>query len=879
MANKIIYKHRRGLADDWKLWLSTEGNKLEDGEIGIVDSDPNDNPNHLRLLVGDGEPHSYDDMPKFAYAQEENNSVVSKGYDYAEYFKWADDVVTENKVTGRFVTIAENTRTIRLAQPGDKILGITSNTASIIGNWDESNRTAEEGWAIVGMLGIVEVKHDQTCTENGYAMIGADGIATKADDAFGYKVVNVNSEAGTIEVVLGNDSDSIARICENIKQINTSIENMETSIEDLHKSGGHSPYIGDNGNWYEWDNTTEEYVDTGITAQGGGGQQGIDGGYYIPNVVQTDENTAKISFQPSKTDMSDVSDIELLLPRGADGADGIDGAPGPQGEQGPQGNPGKDGVDGTNGIDGTNGEDGFSPIISVTEIQGGHSVSVTDINGTQSFNVMDGIDINGETDIVSGFKWNKELDSVLQVDSDSTDTTMLIDFKTADRCLGNPGGSYLEDYSPPTVATLEADGWAYNSDETDEIVANHGGTEVNPSQGLRAYYDANASFALDIDFPSAGDCVLWVNVYQIEKSRAFIGDVYVNNELIGKLDTSVLGTGSSQKLIPGSANFIDGRNTIKFVCSNYTGGTKYLVIESITIRGKQNIVTGYYSAAFGRYNNVSGNHSVAFNYDNDVMNKYSLVSGCNNTVEGHTCEVSGSSNEVLGENTGMVLVSGARNKLNSYASYNLVSGKDNVLQENTQCTQTSGSSNDISGSYSIVGGLDNIAKGNAVLVSGSGNLASGEYSIVGGVGSEASGIGSLAHGTNNKASGDASVALNDRAIAGGQDSIAGGQESESYGWASVSIGYKTKTNADFSQAFGNRTIASANGQMVVGVLNEENTDAMFIIGNGSSDTDRKNLFTVNKDKSITLGDTTLTEVQLLKLQSLSNSINVSEEGA
>ena len=53
---------------------------------------------------------------------------------------------------------------------------------------------------------------------------------------------------------------------------------------------------------------------------------------------------------------------------------------------------GSDGKDGTNGLNGTNGADGISPTITVEEITGGHKVNITDVNGTQSFNVMDGQD-------------------------------------------------------------------------------------------------------------------------------------------------------------------------------------------------------------------------------------------------------------------------------------------------------------------------------------------------------------------------------------------------------------------------------------------------------------------------------------------------------
>lgn len=45
-----------------------------------------------------------------------------------------------------------------------------------------------------------------------------------------------------------------------------------------------------------------------------------------------------------------------------------------------------------NGTDGINGIDGVSPTVEVTEITGGHTVAITDKNGTQSFDVLDGKD-------------------------------------------------------------------------------------------------------------------------------------------------------------------------------------------------------------------------------------------------------------------------------------------------------------------------------------------------------------------------------------------------------------------------------------------------------------------------------------------------------
>ena len=83
---------------------------------------------------------------------------------------------------------------------------------------------------------------------------------------------------------------------------------------------------------------------------------------------------------------------EQIGPPGADGKDGQDGAPGPAGS------PGADGKDGQDGLDGAPGKDGVSPTVAVTDIPGGHRVTITDADGSKSFDVLDGKDgTGGET--------------------------------------------------------------------------------------------------------------------------------------------------------------------------------------------------------------------------------------------------------------------------------------------------------------------------------------------------------------------------------------------------------------------------------------------------------------------------------------------------
>lgn len=94
---------------------------------------------------------------------------------------------------------------------------------------------------------------------------------------------------------------------------------------------------------------------------------------------------------------------------------GADGAPGPQGA------PGVDGATGPQGAPGADGKDGFSPTVSVTDITGGHRVTITDADGTQSFDVMDGKDgTGGGTAGVASF--NGRTGSVLPQSGDYTAT-------------------------------------------------------------------------------------------------------------------------------------------------------------------------------------------------------------------------------------------------------------------------------------------------------------------------------------------------------------------------------------------------------------------------------------------------------------------------
>lgn len=92
----------------------------------------------------------------------------------------------------------------------------------------------------------------------------------------------------------------------------------------------------------------------------------------------------------NKVEITDANGTKIFnVMHGTNGTNGADG------KDGTNGIDGKDGytpVKGVDYFDGSDGADGVSPTLSVAEITGGHRVTITDVNSTQTFDVMDGRD-------------------------------------------------------------------------------------------------------------------------------------------------------------------------------------------------------------------------------------------------------------------------------------------------------------------------------------------------------------------------------------------------------------------------------------------------------------------------------------------------------
>jgi len=175
--------------------------------------------------------------------------------------------------------------------------------------------------------------------------------------------------------------------------------------------------------------------------------------------------TGPQGLQGEKGDKGDTGATGAQGPQGEQGPQGIQGERGPQGiqgvqgetgPQGPQGEMGPQGVKGDRGPQGYTGETGpagFSPSATVTQVQGGAVISITDASGTTTAELHDGassydgtapIVITGSKISVSDATTTSK--GVVQLESSVTGTSGLVPDSAAVK-------RYVDSHSTPLVST------------------------------------------------------------------------------------------------------------------------------------------------------------------------------------------------------------------------------------------------------------------------------------------------------------------------------------------------------------------------------------------------------------------------------------------
>ena len=127
------------------------------------------------------------------------------------------------------------------------------------------------------------------------------------------------------------------------------------------------------------------------------------------------------------------------------------------------------------------------------------------------------------------------------------------------------------------------------------------------------------------------------------------------------------------------------------------------------------------------------------------------------------------------------------------------------------------------------------------------SAAQGKRSVSAGTTTIAKGKYSAAFGDNSVALGNESFVANSVTTASGQGASAFGNSTIASGYNSFAEGNSTVASGQVSHAAGTGTKATSNNQFVIGKYNDEDDNAIFIIGIGTDENHRINGFLVNKN--------------------------------
>lgn len=109
---------------------------------------------------------------------------------------------------------------------------------------------------------------------------------------------------------------------DNVLDITINNVEVELEAEDVvridNSGAGKSPYIGENGNWYEYDDQNKIFVDTGIQAEGPEGPQGPtgpDGSDYVLTEQDKEEIADIVGSEAVKYVSQQLTDAQKIQAR------------------------------------------------------------------------------------------------------------------------------------------------------------------------------------------------------------------------------------------------------------------------------------------------------------------------------------------------------------------------------------------------------------------------------------------------------------------------------------------------------------------------------------------------------------------------------------
>lgn len=337
------------------------------------------------------------------------------------------------------------------------------------------------------------------------------------------------------------------------------------------------------------------------------------------------------------------------------------------------------------------------------------------------------------------------------------------------------------------------------------------------------------------------------------------------------IGTESLASGSNSIAV-GDAAHAEGLNSSSF------GNGTYAKAESSHVEGQGTSTTenAKYAHAEGWATKAWAVAAHAEGYDNSAMIDYSHVEGTKTVTNGIASHAEGIHTVADGEGSHAegywTAAYGAHSHVEGESILNASgTAHANTLKAEGRASHAEGQATIASGDYSHAEGCTGIIFGydkhgnyfsntTATTASGIGAHAEGVATIASGRGAHAEGSTSQYHANKLQtiASGEGAHAEGGGTQAIGKYSHAEGDCTLANGDASHAGGLNTLANNRYSFAHGLSLNTNRNCQTVVGQFNKSSSDALFIVGNGTSSNKLNNAFVVDYNGDIQLGPNNMT---------------------
>lgn len=329
----------------------------------------------------------------------------------------------------------------------------------------------------------------------------------------------------------------------------------------------------------------------------------------------------------------------------------------------------------------------------------------------------------------------------------------------------------------------------------------HCGTVMSVSNNVVSYDDENFNFSTIIEDADGGIADYTFRVY----NKPDIGVVAVTKYAFA--------TGSGNKALGAYSSAHGGGNVADGFYSFVEGLNNY--------------------AAYGAH--AEGNGNKAIGNESHVEGHGTKATGGNAHAEGQNTTASGGGSHAEGMGTRANGSQSHAEGMDTFAMGAQSHAEGVGTQANAFTSHAEGNGTVASAAQSHAEGYRTVASGQSSHAEGQQTEASGTFSHAQGIRSYAKGYATFTSGADVEASGDVSVAM--------------GKSAKATGRASMAVGESVEASASQSMALGHGVVAKQQGQVVIGRYNADDSDAVFIVGNGTSSA-RKNVFVVKKDGRI-----------------------------